>query len=134
MTSDEKDERIAALTARVTEVQGLNTRLENERRRYKLLHEATEKLFIAAVAEIPRALVVMGSGEPFAVSDLIREVHERNELLEADAWCNAAAAIREFVEEATPVIETQFLSDEGTYTTGLFLDRWRARFVAVLER
>lgn len=116
-----RNKRAIDLTERVTELQALNTKIENERRKYKSLHEATKKLLLAAAIEIPTSIAVMVKGEPFPISDLIREVHERNERLEADAWCNAANELRAFVQ----AIDSGHVVD---------LKAWRDRFAEILRR
>ena len=117
-----------ALEARVTGLQGDNTRIENERRKFKALYEATRSLLLHSFVDAPIYHRLMGADQMRARMDLTREIEKvrtQSETLINDAWCGAANEARAFVKEAKVLSCT--CTDDRT-----FIERWTERFQALL--
>ncbi len=114
----------------VDELQAACSRIENERRKYRALHAATRAMLLAACIEIPIDLAVHAEGGEVRVSKLILDVHERNERLEADAWCGAANEVRSFIKEAEAMpLEAWSVSN----VLSAFIAQWVKRFATVIQ-
>lgn len=131
------------LERQITELQERNSKLEDERRMWKLRAEATNKLLHAMLG----MMAARYGSDDYEARELIASVAARADRLERDAWTKPTALLREFITEATspmgdyaPEIVTP-VGKAGGYDTGAAIDdtpraafvrKWVARFQELL--
>lgn len=125
---------------RIRELLAETTRLENERRMWKNRAQSGRKLLDALILMMQQRF-----GNEDTGAALIQEVAARADRLERDAWCGAAALVREFIEDANtpmgdyapdvvkPIDETMNDRHGYLYLTpqAAFIRKWVDRFKAV---
>ena len=127
---------VGMLRARETELQTRMSGMQNELRMWKSRAEAKEKLL--------SALLLLWSnrwgydGDDANAQSLIREVSERNDRLEADAWSGAVNELRAFVQSAGEYM-VDYAPDlvkpmDGDDPKSAFIQRWVERAKTFLKR
>lgn len=129
----EASTRMRERDARVDELLADASRLENERRGWKLRAESALKLLSATLVEMR----VSGGPRGNAAAEMVKEVAARADRLEADAWCRAAAVARSFVEACSePMGDYAPLvvrPGDGDRPEHAFLRAWILRFEDALK-
>jgi hypothetical protein len=117
------EDEVQAQRARVRELLNRCTAIENERRMWKLRALATRKLLDAMIAMCLGRFGDDGSFEEATAK--IREVSERADRVEADAWSRAVAEAHEYVDDAA--------RSHGAEPWQAFAMRWAERFKRALK-
>ncbi len=133
-----KDEEIAKLkeapvmTKREAELMNDCTRLENERRHWKARAEASKELLTAALIDYPMTAILAKTETDYdpKVLKRVEQVHASNRALLKDAWCGAANLAREFVKEATSILEQEKIEGDMNmlHRYQELVDRWTPQF------
>jgi len=125
---------IPELHNRIAELLVQSSSLENERRGWKSRALASRKLIESLVAMM---LSRFGADDAAAeATRLVRAVSDRNDLLEADAWCKAVALVRDFVKDSDQLMgdyaPDHVAPSEGKDPKSHWIARWRDRFKEAL--
>lgn len=120
---------------RVTELLGVNTRLENVNRMVRAQLDAAKKLLKFVLIDKPITMDIAeaygaSKGEALRADKEILSLYQRIELLEKDAWTATMLETREFVKEAELVINNEHMTEDCE--SAVWLTNWTERLKKAL--